>query len=76
MIGAQSDSIGTDAGGSGPVAGDKSEDPATQVSYEVKLVFGPIATECVASEAGSVHPSPDGMIWYGLRAGAAAYAVS
>ena len=32
MIGAQSDSIGTDAGGLEPMAGDESKGPATQVS--------------------------------------------
>ena len=69
MIGAQSDSIGTDVGGSEPMAGDESKSPATQVSWEVKSVFGSIATECAASVAGSNHPSLNGTICSGFRAG-------
>ena len=69
MIGAQSDLIGTDAGGSEPVVGDESKSPATLVSWEVKSVFGSIATECAASEAGSIHPSSDDPIGSGSRAG-------
>ena len=76
MIGAQSDSIGTDAGGSEPVAGDESKDPATQVSYEVKSAFGSIAAECAASVAGSIHPSSDGAICSRLRAGVVAGVIS
>ena len=76
MIGAQSDSIGTDAGGSEPVAGDESNGLATRVSWEVKSVFGSITTECAAYVAGSIHPSSDGMICSGLRAGAAAGVIS
>ena len=53
MIGAQSDSIGTDASGSEPVAGDESEGPMTQISLDVKSVFGSSADECAASVAGS-----------------------
>ena len=76
MIGAQSDLIGTDAGGSEPVAGDESKYPATRVSQEVKSVFGSIAAGCVASVAGSIHPSSDGMSCSGLRAGVAAGGIS
>ena len=76
MIGAQSDSIGTDAGGSEPVAGDESKGPATQVSQEVKLVFGSIAAGCAASVAGSIHLSSNGTIYSGFRARAAAGVIS
>ena len=71
MIGAQSDSIGTDAGGSEPVAGDESKGLETQVSSEVKSVFGSIATGCAASMVGSIHPSSDDTICSGLKAGVA-----
>ena len=71
MIGAQSDSIGMDASSSEPVAGDESKGPATQVSQEVKLVFGSIAAGCAASVAGSIHPSSDGTICSELIPGAA-----
>ena len=43
MIGAQSDSIGTDARGSEHMAGDESEGPMKQISLEVKSVFGSIS---------------------------------
>ena len=76
MIGAQSDSIGTDAGGSEPMAGDESNGLATRVSEEVKSVFGSIAAECAASVAGSIHPSSDGAICSGLRAGVVAGVIS
>ena len=69
MIGAQSDSIGMDVHGSEPVAGDESEGPMTPASSEVGSVFGSNADECVASVAGSIHPSSDGAICSGLRAG-------
>ena len=65
MIGAQSDSIGMDAGGSEPVAGDESKGSATQISQEVKSVFGSIADGCAASVAGSIHLSSDGAICSG-----------
>ena len=64
MIGAQSDSIGTDARGSEPMAGDESEGPMTPPSQEVGSVFGSNADECAASVAGSIHPSSDGMICF------------
>ena len=76
MIGAQSDSIGTDAGGPEPMAGDESNCLATRVSWEVKSVFGSITTECAASVAGSIHPSSDGAICSGLRAGVVAGVIS
>ena len=76
MIGAQSDSIGTDAGGSEPMAGDESNGSATRVSEEVKSVFGSIAAECAASVAGSIYPSTDGAICSGLRAGVVADEIS
>ena len=76
MIGAQSDSIGTDARGSEPMVGDESEGPMTQISLEVKSVFGSSTDECAASVTGFIHPSSDGMICSGLRVGAAADAIS
>ena len=76
MIGAQSDSIGTDTRGSEPVAGDESEGPMTQISLEVKFVFGSSTDECAASMAGSIHPSSDGVICSKLRVGAVAGAIS
>ena len=75
-IGARSDSIGMDARGSEPMDGDESEGPMTQISLEVKSVFGSSADECAASVAGSIHPSSDGAICFGSRAEAAAGAFS
>ena len=71
MIGAQSDMMGTDARGSEPMARNESEGPMTQTSLEEKSVFGSIAAKCAASVAGSIHPSSDGTICFGFRAGAA-----
>ena len=76
MIGAQSDSMGTDARGSEPVAGDESEGPMTQASLEVKSVFSSIANEYAASVAGSILPSSDGTICTGSKARAAAGEIS
>ena len=76
MIGAQSESIGTDARGSEPMIRDESEDPMTQISLEVKSVFGSSADECAASVVGSIHPSSDGAICSGSKAGTAAGAFS
>ena len=76
MIGAQSGSIGTDAHGSEPMAGDESEGPMTLTSSEAKSVFGSRADECAASMAGSTHPSSDGTIGSRLRAGAATGVIS
>ena len=76
MIGAQSDSIGTDVRGSKPMAGDESEGSMTQTSLEAKSVFGSIAAECAASVAGSTHQSSDGAICSGLIPGAAVGVIS
>ena len=76
MIGAQSDSMGTDARGPEPTTGDKSGGPMTQISLEVESVFGSNTDECAASVAGSIHPSSDGTICSGLIPGAAASAIS
>ena len=76
MIGAQSDLIGTDARGLEPMAGDESEGPMTQISLEVKTVFGSSTDECAVSVAGSIHPSLDGTICSGLRAEATAGVIS
>ena len=74
--GAQSGSIGTDARGSEPMAGDESEGPMKQTSLEVKSMFGSIAVECAASVAGSILPSSDGTIFTGSKARAAAGEIS
>ena len=76
MVGAQSYSIGTDARGSEPMAGDESEGPMTQISLEVKSVPSTSGDECAASLTGSIHPSSDGVICSRLRVGAAAGAIS
>ena len=76
MIGAQSDSIGTDAHGSEPMAGGESEGPMTRTSLEVKSMFGSNAPECAPYVVGSIHPSSDGTICSGLRAGATAGVIS
>ena len=75
MIGAQSDSIGMDARGSEPMAGDESEGPMIQTSLEAKSVFGSVAEKCAASVAGSIHPSSDGTICSGSKARASAGAL-
>ena len=72
MIGTQPNSMGTDTSVLESVAGDESNDSATRVSWEVKSVFGSIATESAAFVAGSIHPSSDGAICSGLRAGVVA----
>ena len=76
MTGAQSDSIGPDIHGSDPVAGNKSEGPATQISLDVESMFVSNAYEYAASVAGSIHPSSDDAICPGFRSGAAPGAVS
>ena len=76
MIGAQLDSIGTDARGSEPMAGDESEGPTTQASLEARSVFGSIVDGCVAYVAVSIHPSSDGAIYSGSKARAAIGAFS
>ena len=67
MIGAQSDSTGTSAGGSESMAGEGSGSLETRLS---------IAAEDTAFVAGSIHPSMDGAIGSELRVGAVAGAVS
>ena len=76
MIGAQSDSMGTDARSPEPTTGDKSGGPVTQISLKVKYEFSSHTDEYTASVAGSIHPSSDGAICSRLRAGAAAGAIS
>ena len=76
MIGPQSDLIGTDAGGSEPMAEDESNGSATRLSQEVKSVFSSITTESAASMAGSIHPSMDSAAGSELRVGAVVGAIS
>ena len=76
MIGAQSDSIGTGAGGSESVAGERSGSLIIRLSCKVRSMFGSIATEGKASVVGSIHPSMDGATGSELRVGAAAGAIS
>ena len=76
MIGAQSDSTGTDVGGSESVAGDKSSGSATRLSKGVKSVSGSIAAESAVSMAGSIPPLLDGAICSGLTTGVVADAIS
>ena len=76
MIGAQSDKIGTDARRPDPRTGDESGGSVTQIYLEVEFVFGSNADECATSVAGSIHPSSDGTICSGLRAGVAAGVIS
>ena len=76
MIGAQSDSIGTGAGGSESVVGERSGSLTTRLLCKVRLMFGSIATEGKASMAGSIHPSMDGATGSKLRVGTAAGAIS
>ena len=76
MIGAQPDSIGTGAGGSESVAGERSDNLTIWPSCKVRSMFGSIAAEGTASMAGSIHPSMDGTTGSELRVGAVAGAVS
>ena len=62
MIGAQSDSLGTGAGGSESVAGEGSGSLTTWLSCRVRSMFGSIAAEGKASAVGSIHPSMDGAL--------------
>ena len=75
MIGAQSDSIGTDAGGSESVAGEGSGSLTTRLSCKVRSMFGSIAAQGKASVVGSIHPSTEGAPGSELRVGAVAGAV-
>ena len=76
MIGAQSDSIGTNAHGLDPKTGDESEGPVTQISLEVEFVFGSTVDEYAASGEGSIHPTSDDVICLKFRSGATAGAIS
>ena len=76
MIGAQSDSLGTGAGGSESVAGEGSGSLTTRLSCRVRSMFGPITAEGQSSVTGSIHPSMDGATGSELRVGAAAGAIS
>ena len=76
MIGAQSDSIGTGAGGSESMAGEGFGSLTTWLSCKVRLMFGSIAAEGKASVAGSIHLSMDGATGSELWVGAAAGAIS
>ena len=76
MIGAQSDSLGTGAGGSESVAGEGSGSLTTRLSCRVRSMFGSIAAEGKASVAGYIHPSMEGATGSELRVGAAAGAIS
>ena len=76
MIGAQSDSIGTGAGGSESVAGEGSGSFTTRLSCKVRSMFGSIAAKGKAFVAGSIHPSMQGATGSELRVGAAAGAIS
>ena len=76
MIGAQSDSTGTGAGGSESVAREGSGSLTTQLSCKVRSMFGSIAAKGKASVAGSIHPSAKGATGSELRVGAVAGAIS
>ena len=76
MIGAQSDSIGTGAGGSESVAGEGSGSLTTGLSCKARSMFGSIAAEGEASMEGSIHPFAEGATGSELRFGAAAGALN
>ena len=76
MIGAQSDSLGTGAGGSESMAGEGSGSLSTRLSCKVRSMFGLIAAEDKASVAGSIPLSMDGATGSELKVGAAAGAIS
>ena len=76
MIGTQSDSIGTAAGGLESVAREGSGSLATWLSCKVRSMFGSIAAEGKASVAGSIHPSAEGATGSEVRVGAAAGVIS
>ena len=62
--------------GSELTAGDESGVPVTQISCEVKSMWGSNAAESVASVAGLSFPSLDGAVCYGSKARAVTGAVS
>ena len=76
MIGAQSNSIGTGAGNSESMAGERSGSLTIRLSCKVRSMFGSIAAEGKASVAGSIHPSVEGATGSELRVGATAGAIS
>ena len=75
MIDDRSSSTYADARGSEPMAGDESEGPMTQISLEVKSVFGSSVDECAAFGAGYIHPSSEGTTCSGMKSGALAGAM-
>ena len=76
MIGAKSDSMGTGARGSEPVAGNEPQAPVTQIPLEVGSVCGSDAAGTAASVAGLSFPSSDGVICSGSMAGATTGTIS
>ena len=70
MIGAQSYSTGTGAGGSESVAGEGSGSLTTRLSCKVRSMFGSIAAKGKASVVASNRPSPTGAVGSELRVGA------
>ena len=76
MIGAQSDSLGTSAGGSESMAVEGSGSLTMRLTCRVRSMSGSIADEDKASVAGSIHPSMDGTTGFELRVEAAAGAIS
>ena len=71
MIGAQSHSIGTGAGGSESVAGEEFGSLTTRLSGKLRSMFGSIAAEDMTSVTGSIHATGSE-----LRLRAAAGAIS
>ena len=70
ITGAQPDSAGSGVRGLEPTPGYESRGPVSQASLGMKPVFGSTVDECVASGAGSIHPSSDDMICPEFRSGA------
>ena len=68
IIGAQLDSIGRGADGSG--SGGESGTLESRAAQRIMLVFGSIAIETAAPEAVSNHPSSTGAVGSKLRVGA------
>ena len=76
MTGAQSDSLGTGAGGSESMAGERSGSLSTWLLCRVRSMFGSIADEGKASVVGSIHLSMDSATGSELRVRAVAGAIS
>ena len=74
MIGAQSDSIGRGADGSG--SGRESGTLESRAAQRIMLVFGSVAVETATPEAVSSHPSSIGAVGSELRVGDDAGAAS